>query len=71
MSEAVPALQVRMLGDFTMTYQGQVLPLKNSLATKAMRVLQLLLYRGERGIAREALVDSLFCDDTSADPLNN
>ena len=71
MSEAVLALQVRMLGDFTMTYQGQVLPLKNSLATKAMRVLQLLLYRGERGIAREALVDSLFSDDTSADPLNN
>ena len=71
MSEAIPALQVRMLGDFTMTYQGQVLPLKNSLATKAMRVLQLLLYRGERGIAREALVDSLFSDDTSADPLNN
>lgn len=55
-----PALQVRMLGDFSMVYQGQTLPLKNSLATKAMGVLQLLLYRGEAGVAREALVDALF-----------
>lgn len=54
-----PALQVRMLGDFSMIYHGQPLPLKNSLATKAMGVLQLLLYRGENGMAREALVDAL------------
>lgn len=66
-----PALQVRMLGDFSMVYQGQTLPLKNSLATKAMGVLQLLLYRGEAGVAREALVDALFFDDSSSDPLNN
>ena len=66
-----PALQVRMLGDFSMTYHGQPLPLKNSLATKAMGVLQLLLYRGAGGMAREALVDALFFDDSSADPLNN
>lgn len=66
-----PALQVRMLGDFSMTYHGQPLPLKNSLATKAMAVLQLLLYRGAGGMAREALVDALFFDDSSADPLNN
>lgn len=66
-----PALQVRMLGDFSMIYHGQPLPLKNSLATKAMGVLQLLLYRGENGMAREALVDALFFDDSSADPLNN
>lgn len=71
MGEEIPTLQVQMLGDFSMTYHGQTLPLKNSLATKAMGVLQLLLYRGEQGMAREALVDALFCDDASADPLNN
>ena len=66
-----PALEVRMLGDFSMTYHGQPLPLKSSLATKAMGVLQLLLYRGESGMARETLVDALFFDDSSTDPLNN
>lgn len=48
MGEEIPTLQVQMLGDFSVTYHGQTLPLKNSLATKAMGVLQLLLYRGER-----------------------
>lgn len=71
MSDTVPTLEVRMLGDFSITYRGQTLELKNSLGTKAMRVLQLLLYRGERGMAREGLVDALFFDDASTDPLNN
>ena len=71
MSEEIPALEVRMLGDFSIAYQGRTLPMKNSLATKAMEVLQLLLYRGEQGMARESLVDALFCDENSADPLNN
>lgn len=71
MSEEFPALQVRMLGDFSITYHGQALPMKNSLASKAMTVLQMLLYRGEQGISREALIDALFCDESSADPLNN
>ena len=71
MSEEIAALQVRMLGDFSITYNGQPLPIKNSLTTKAMVVLQHLLYRGEQGVTREALVDTLFCDENSADPLNN
>ena len=71
MSENSPALQVRMLGDFSIAYHGQTLPMKKSLATKAMTVLQMLLYRGEQGMAREALIDALFCDESNVDPLNN
>ena len=71
MGDGISALQIRMLGDFSITYHGQRLCLKNSLTTKSMIALQLLLYRGEAGAARETLVDALFYNDNSADPLNN
>jgi len=71
MGDGISALQIRMLGDFSITYHGQRLCLKNSLTTKSMIALQLLLYRGEAGAARESLVDALFYNDNSADPLNN
>lgn len=71
MFDDAPVLQVQMLGDFALTYRGQKLCLKNSLTTKSMMTLQLLLYRGEEGVARESLIDALFWGDSNTDPLNN
>lgn len=53
-------LKVQMFGKFEMTYNGQMLNLGNSTTTKAMKLLQMLLMYGEKGIHRSQVVQYLF-----------
>ena len=71
MSLPLDAIQVRMLGDFSLSYQGSALHLERTNSTKAMQALQALLYRYPEGIPRERLMDILYADDSAADPANN
>ena len=64
-------IAVRMLSDFSLSYQGNLLNLERTNSTKAMQALQVLLYRFPDGISRERLMDILYADDTAADPANN
>ncbi len=64
-------IHVRMFGDLVLEYNGQPLELERSRTTKAMRVLQFLLYRYPKGVSRERLMDALFGEDSTADPANN
>ena len=60
-----------MLGDFSVSYQGSPLRLERTNSTKAMQVLQLLLFRFPAGIPRDKLLDLLYADDAASDPANN
>lgn len=64
-------IAVRMLSDFSLSYQGNLLHLERTNSTKAMQALQVLLYCFPEGISRERLMDILYADDTAADPANN
>ena len=64
-------IEVRMLGDFSLSYLGKDLRLERTNTTKAMQALQILLYRFPEGISREHLLDILYTGDAAADPANN
>lgn len=55
MNEKTAILNVRMLGDFSITYDGRQVSFGKNTTTKAMKLLQILIYYGEQGIAREKL----------------
>ena len=50
-------LKVQMLGDFIITYKGKIVQLGKNQTTKALQLLQLLLYAGSQGITRLQLID--------------
>lgn len=64
-------LQITLLGDFVLTYNGQALKLERTNTTKAMQILQMLLFYGEEGVSRDTLLDTLYQDDSAAEPANN
>lgn len=64
-------LTVRMLGDFTMTYCGQLVEIGKNQTTKVMQLLQILLYAGPQGIARSQLMECLYDSDMEGDRANN
>lgn len=49
-------LDIRMFGKFEMIYNEQMLNLGHSQTTKAMKLLQLLLFYGEQGIQRSQII---------------
>ena len=49
-------LEIRMFGKFEMIYKNQVLNLGHSQTTKAMKLLQLLLFHGKEGIHRSQII---------------
>ncbi len=53
-------LEVRMLGEFSMVYGGEVVEVSKVQTSRAMHLLQILLYAGESGISRQKLVEYLF-----------
>lgn len=71
MSDSAKVMRVNMLGEFSIYYNGEPIRLENNYSTKAMKALQLLLYRGEQGILRDSLLDTLFSGDSTSDPVNN
>lgn len=50
MNEKTVILNVRMLGDFSITYDGRQVSFGKNTTTKAMKLLQILIYYGEQGI---------------------
>ena len=61
---------VKLFGEFSIWVSGQPLPMDNC-TTKAMRVLQFLLFRYPAGVSRNTLMDAFFVDDSTSDPANN
>lgn len=64
-------LKISMLGTFTIVYKGQIVRLERSNTTKTMQALQVLLHRGDTGVARDELVDILYADAHISNPANN
>lgn len=62
MNEKTAILNVRMLGDFSITYDGRQVSFGKNTTTKAMKLLQILIYYGEQGIAREKLLNGTVCE---------
>lgn len=71
MSENSPVLKVYVLGSFTATYGDKPLSFGKNNQTKAMKLLQFLLYNGGTGIAREKLLEELYGREELADVANN
>lgn len=65
MDNQLPELKVNMLGRFSITYGEQPITFKRNSATKAVKLLQILLHsslvedRGSTGIHRAQLLDGL------------
>lgn len=65
MDNQLPELKVNMLGRFSITYGDQPITFKRNSATKAVKLLQILLHssltenQGNGGISRAQLLDDL------------
>ena len=64
-------LNVQLLGDFALEYDGKRIWLGNSYKTKVFQLLQILLYHGVEGITTSALIDQLYGQDAEGDTANN
>ncbi|MEA4966198.1 MAG: bacterial transcriptional activator domain-containing protein [Oscillospiraceae bacterium] len=71
MNESEEALRVQMLGDFRMFWKGKEVQLKSGSATKAMQILQLLLYHAPQKVSSSALISQIFAYDDILSPSNN
>ena len=71
MEKGLPILHVRLFGKEKITYGNvPVLYGRNSI-TKAMKLLMILIYRGEEGISRNKLLEDLYGREELADAANN
>lgn len=71
MSDNLPVLQVQVLDVFAVTYGDKPLSFGRNTSTKALKLLQVLLYYSENGIAREKLIENLYGREELADAANN
>lgn len=77
MEKELPELKVSMLGRFSMTYGEQTVSFKRNTATKAVKLLQILLHEsfcgsGEQaGIPRTELLEDLFGREELSNVANN
>lgn len=71
MENDFPILRVKMLGGFSMSYDSEPILFRKNSATKSMKLLQILLYYGETGIARGRLLENLYGREELADQANN
>ncbi|MDD7114584.1 MAG: BTAD domain-containing putative transcriptional regulator [Lachnospiraceae bacterium] len=71
MEEKIPVLKVQMLGGFSMTLGEKPLSFSRNSTTKAMKLLQILLYHCEKGISREKLIEYLYGREDMADAANS
>lgn len=63
-------LKVKMLGNFSMEYQGRIISIERNERTKTNQLLQLLLYFRD-GLPREQLLHELFMNEQVVDPANS
>ena len=71
MSENLPKINVHVLGGFSITYGDNPISFGRNTVTKAMKLLQILIYQGDKGIAREKLLEELYGRKELADVSNN
>ena len=64
-------LKVRMFGKFEMIYNRKMLNLGRSQTTKAMKLLQLLLFFGDQGLHRSQVIQYLFGVDAEGNIQTN
>lgn len=63
-------LNIEMLGGFTLSYEGKEVVLGRSTTAKFIQLLQLIWLQGEKGIAKEQVIQSLY-DRDSLNNINN
>ncbi|WP_242826914.1 AfsR/SARP family transcriptional regulator [Butyrivibrio sp. MC2013] len=64
-------LYVRMLGKFSLTYDGkEVTPGRNN-ASKFTQLLQIVWLQGDKGVSKDELVSSLYGDDETSNVSNS
>ena len=63
-------LSIEMLGGFTLSYEGKEVVLGRSTTAKFVQLLQLIWLQGEKGIAKEQVIQSLY-DRDSLNNINN
>ena len=71
MKDLNDVLSVQMLGVFNVKYGDKPLSLGRNTATKAMKLLQILLYRVNGGISREELIECLYGREDITDASNS
>lgn len=76
MEKELPELKVYMLGRFSMIYGDQAISFKRNTATKAVKLLQILLHEtfcggGRCGIPRTELMEDLFGREELSNVANN
>lgn len=71
MSDHLPVLKVRLFGGFSASYGEIPVSFGRNTTTKAMKLLQILLYHGDTGISRDKLLDELYGGEELADAANN
>lgn len=71
MEKQLPTLEVQVLGIFSIAYDNKPLSFGRNTATKAIKLLQVLLYHSDTGIAREKLIEHLYGREELADVSNN
>lgn len=64
-------LKVQMFGKFSLAYQGQEIRVGKKQTTKALQMLQALLYAGSAGLNRSQLLEYTFGVDLEKDLSNN
>ena len=71
MTEQNQTLTVRMLGGFSLSYQGEEIVLGRNTTAKFVQLLQLLWLRGDKGISKQQIVRCLYEDDELSNPNNS
>lgn len=73
MEQSFPTLRVEMLGRFSITYGDQVISFKRNTMTKAMKLLQILLYTSGTGsgIPRTLLLEELYGKEEISNAANS
>lgn len=71
MEKEMLTLKVQMLGGFSMMWGDKPLTFSRTSTTKAMKLLQILLYHSEQGISRNKLIEYLYGRDEMADAANS
>lgn len=64
-------LKIQMLGGFSMMWGNRPLSFSRNSTTKAMKLLQILLYYSKQGIARQTLIEYLYGREEMADASNS
>ena len=70
MTEQNQTLTVRMLGGFSLSYQGEEIVLGRNTTAKFVQLLQLLWLLGDKGISKQQIVRCLYEDDELSNPNN-